>query len=387
MNNLPTQPIWIDQQTDFDHLCQRLMASPVVALDTEFIRRSTYFPILALLQIASPLLPGQYLVDPNGIHDWQAFTALLANANVCKILHAGQEDLEILKRLTGVSIANLFDTQLAYCCIGGEMQIGYAKLVQHFFQIELNNQYTCSDWLQRPLSAGQCDYAAKDVQFLPAIYERLQQTLQTQQRMSWLQEEVQHIQQQITDLLVKPTQSDSLAYLKIHDHWLLTPVQLFTLQQLSVWREQNAQHYNVPKRQIVEDEQLMVIAQLTAPFANLRSLIKNRYQREQQTQLIALLIRCHDEPKMITAQPPLPKTFQPLLKKLKAQVQDIAQQHQLMSDFLCGKKLTTQLIRHQYYQPIQPSEWPSPLTGWRYNVVIQKLIVQNEIQENESSTP
>jgi ribonuclease D len=381
MNNLPTQPIWIDQQAAFDQLCQQLMSSKVVALDTEFIRRTTYFPILALLQIASPVLPGQYLIDPTGIHDWQYFTALLENADVCKVLHAGQEDLEILQRLTGVRIVNLFDTQLAHCCVGGALQIGYSKLVQHFFAVELNNQYTCSDWLQRPLSAGQCDYAAKDVQYLPAMYELLMQSLQDKQRLLWLQEEVQHLQQQISDLLTKTTQKDSQAYFKIHEHWLLTPAQLYTLQQLTIWREYNAQQDNVPKRYIAEDEQLMALAQLPSPFTSLRSHLNNRYLRAQHDPLLALLVNCHGNPLAMPAQPPLPKEFQPLLKKLKMQVQKVAQQYAITPDFLCGKKLITQLIRYQNYQPIPQNQWPSVLLGWRYKVVIESLIMQNETHD------
>ena len=376
MNNSPTQAIWIDQQNVFDQLCQQWMHSPMLALDTEFIRRSTYFPKLALLQIASPLMPGQYLIDPHAIHDWQGFTALLANPAVCKVLHAGQEDLEILKRLTGISIVNLFDTQLAYCCSGGDMQIGYAKMVGHFFQVELNNHYTCSDWLQRPLSAGQCDYAAKDVQYLPAIYQQLRDQLDNQQRLPWLQEEVQHLQDYITELLVKPTQSDSQAYLKIHEHWLLAPQQLYTLQQLTIWREQNAQHYDVPRRQIAEDDLLMAMAQLPSPFTGLRAMLRNRYQREQHTALIELLTRCEEQPLLIESQPPLPKDLQPLLKKLKVKINDIAQQHQLMPEFLCGKKLLTQLIRYQHYQPRPQNQWPTPLLGWRYAMIIEKLIAE-----------
>lgn len=374
MNNSATKPIWIDQQTAFDQLCRQWMSSPMIALDTEFIRRSTYFPKLALLQIASPLHPGQYLIDPHSIDDWQTFTALLANAEVCKVLHAGQEDLEILKRLTGIDVVNLLDTQLAFCCIGGDMQIGYAKMVAHFFQLELNSHYSCSDWLQRPLSAGQCDYAAKDVQFLPAIYQQLCSTLEIQQRLSWLHEEVQHLQQQISDLLVKPTQSDSLAYLKIHEHWLLSPEKRYTLQQLTIWREKNAQHYDVPRRQIAEDEQLMLMAQLPAPFANLRRSLKNRYQREQEMPLVELLTQCHDHPLQIDAQEPLPKDFQPLLQKMKAQTREIAQQYQLVPEFLCGKKLLTQLIRYQYFQPRAQCEWPKALLGWRYAVITEQLM-------------
>ena len=159
---------WIDDNQTFAGLAQSWRSLPYLALDTEFERRTTYYPKFALLQIYD----GQsiYLIDPLKVECCDAFRELMADPQVDKILHSVKEDLEVLFYSWQCQLQGLFDTQVAYAFTNGEASMGYARMVAEMCDITLAKEATQSDWLKRPLSAVQLDYAAKDVLYLPFIY-------------------------------------------------------------------------------------------------------------------------------------------------------------------------------------------------------------------------
>ena len=176
---------WI---TDPAMLAARLSVTPArVGLDTEFIRERTYWPQLALVQIA--IDEDILLVDPLAPGITTALAPLLADRSVLKVMHSASEDLVALKRACGVVPQPLFDTQIAAALAGVGAGVGYQRLVQETLGVALSKGETRSDWLRRPLSDSQLDYAADDVRHLFALHDVLDSRLQELDRSAWLQED------------------------------------------------------------------------------------------------------------------------------------------------------------------------------------------------------
>ena len=156
---------------------------PQIALDTEFIRTNTYYPMPGLYQVAS----GQdvFLLDPLNINDWQPFINFLTSTDTVKVMHACLEDLELLHHHLGVVPQNVFDTQYANAFLSDKFSLSYTALVKHLLDESLEQHQTRSNWLQRPLTDEQLHYAQEDVTFLLPMYQRLSEALQDMGRSHW----------------------------------------------------------------------------------------------------------------------------------------------------------------------------------------------------------
>ena len=166
---------WICDNDSLGQHCAEWQQLPFVALDTEFMRVDTFYPIAGLIQIGDGVRA--YLIDPLTIDNWQPLAALLENPAVIKVVHACSEDLEVLLRLTGSLPVPLFDTQLAAAYLNLGFSMGYSRLVQAVLDIDLPKGETRSDWLQRPLSETQVSYAAEDAVHLAEVFIRLRPRL------------------------------------------------------------------------------------------------------------------------------------------------------------------------------------------------------------------
>jgi ribonuclease D len=167
---------WIGDNASLAQHCATWRSLAFVAVDTEFMRVDTFYPIAGLLQVSEG--ERAYLIDPLLISDWTPFAELLQDPAVVKVLHACSEDLEVFLRLTGSLPGPLFDTQLAAGYLNLGFSMGYSRLVQAVLNIELPKGETRSDWLQRPLSATQVSYAAEDVLHLAEVYAQLKASCQ-----------------------------------------------------------------------------------------------------------------------------------------------------------------------------------------------------------------
>jgi len=181
-------PLWIDDPAD---LAARLAKAPAhIGLDTEFVRERTYWPQLALVQIAMGNGPdGILLVDPLVPGMTKAIAPLLVDPNVLKVMHSASEDLIALRHACGVVPTPLFDTQIAAALTGVGAGVGYQRLVQDALGVALPKGETRSDWLRRPLSPSQLEYAADDVLYLHALHERLAGELDALGRSAWAAED------------------------------------------------------------------------------------------------------------------------------------------------------------------------------------------------------
>jgi ribonuclease D len=233
---------------------------PVIAIDTEFMRTNTYFAKPGLIQVADS--KGVYLIDPLLVTDLRPLSGLLENPKVTKIMHSMGEDVELLYYTTGARIENIFDTQIAAAFLGYGASLGYQKLVQEVLGIELDKSETRSDWLKRPLSESQMEYAAKDAEYLLELYEIMIKELDNKSLSTAVCEEGQFIVNQSSDLWENTENS----YLRLRGGWDLSVDSQQLLKALVYWRDSLAKTNDIPKPWIFSDALLIQFAQ-----SNLRS--------------------------------------------------------------------------------------------------------------------
>ncbi len=171
----------VEDFLSLQNLCQQYSKASVLAIDTEFVRTRTLYPKLGLLQI----FDGEQLalIDPVAIDDLSPFWQLLTNENIIKVLHACSEDLEVFLTSANCKPVNLIDSQIMMSFLGHGLSMGYAAMVEHFIGIKLDKSESRTDWMKRPLSLNQLNYASADVEHLFNIYPKL--VAQTEQA-GWL---------------------------------------------------------------------------------------------------------------------------------------------------------------------------------------------------------
>jgi len=251
MSTLPT--LYIDTPEQLQSACQQMQSCHVLAIDTEFHRETTYYPEFALLQIYGS---GQcWIIDPLALKDLSAVWKVLCDPNILKVFHAGRQDLEIILKETGQLPLPLFDTQVAAALLGLGQQVGFGNLVQRLLKKELAKQESFSDWMARPLRAKQLEYAADDVIWLMPIYQSLYESLEARGRLAWLEEE----QSKLCSVETYQETPDSLMW-RVKGSNKLKGRALACLRALAVWREEQAQQRNLPRRRLIADEPLLEIA-------------------------------------------------------------------------------------------------------------------------------
>jgi ribonuclease D len=310
----------IDTDAALAACCQRWSACTALALDTEFMRVSTFFPKLALIQVADGTSITR--IDPLRIQDWSAFAALLTNPAITKIMHSCSEDMLVFHTFLNVLPTPVFDTQIATALLNEGVGISYQNLVKLRFGIDLPKGETRSDWLQRPLTSEQLEYAALDVAYLPQCWQAQCNALQAQGREGWLREDCARlVQQYVADLA-----SDfSEHYLNFKAAWQLRPQQLAALQKLAAWREQRARKRDKPRSWIVKDNALFAFAQnLPTTRAQLAAVeeVSDNFVRFEGDEVLALL---HDAREISDAEcpPPMAKPLTQVLKARLRKAQDV----------------------------------------------------------------
>ena len=233
--------------------CDVLRQHDTLYLDTEFIRESTYYPILCLIQIATA--EQSVCIDPLTIKDLGPLMDVLYDPKITKVIHAGRQDMEILFQLNGALPSPLFDTQIAAAFLGYGEQIGYGELIKRELGVQLDKSHSRTDWKKRPLSPAQLEYALDDVRYLAKAYPKLIEKLQSLHRLQWVQEESAGLEQ--SDLYTN--QPDKM-WLKVKRASSLRGKALAVLQKLAAWRELTAVDRDSPRRRILTDDVLLTLA-------------------------------------------------------------------------------------------------------------------------------
>jgi ribonuclease D len=232
--------------------CQKLADAPFIAVDTEFMRETTYWPKLCLIQAASP--DHEAVIDPlaEGL-DLAPFLALMADEKIVKVFHAARQDVEIFHNL-GQIPRPLFDTQVAGMAAGFGDQVAYDALVRQMLKIDVDKSSRFTDWGRRPLSDSQLVYALGDVTHLAKLYPKLRERLEREGRLSWVSEEMKAL-------------TDPAAYdLDPEKSWRrlkprkFTPKYLAVFKAVAAWRERTAQQRDQPRGRILKDEAIDEVA-------------------------------------------------------------------------------------------------------------------------------
>ncbi len=363
-------PEWVNSAERLAELCTQWRQQPLVGLDTEFQRTDTFYPKPGLIQVASE---GRcYLVDPLAVDDLSPLADLLRDPDVLKVLHACSEDLELFNLMLGCVPRPLFDTQTACAFLGLGLSIGYQRLLQTLFELDVEKEETRSDWLQRPLSASQCHYAAQDVAYLEAIYQRLQPALEAEGKYAWLMAECEQ--------MLTPADTDEAKHYSVRfkQAWKLRPQQLAVLQALSVWREQEARSRDMPRNFVVHNQSLMAMA--SRPPASLRELsqieqVRGRTLSKDGAVLLALVAEARNRPLADCPPPPprpLPSTWSKRLKALKALIETTASGLNLAPELLVRRKELEALVRSGMAD--DRYVLPAALQGWREDVIGKPLL-------------
>ena len=244
---------YIDSDTGLARFCAGLGEAGYCAIDTEFIRESTYYPELALIQIASANRLA--CIDPLAINDFAPLSELLVKQDLLKVFHSSSQDLEILCQKFGAVPSPVFDTQLAAAVLGYNHQISYAELVQQLTGTTLDKKHTRANWLRRPLSQDELDYAMDDVRYLLAVYEQLNQKLESTGRSSWIEKDLRAMSDPENYQVDK-----AQLWRRLKGVFKLKGEKLQIASDLCRWREELAQRQNRPRRWIVKDDALIEIA-------------------------------------------------------------------------------------------------------------------------------
>ena len=244
----------ITESAPLADLCTRLAKADFVTVDTEFMRESTFYPELCLIQIADTNEAAA--IDPmaKGIDLGPLLSLLVDNEDVLKVFHAGGQDIEIVYNLTGKTPHPLFDTQVAAMALGQGEQIGYSNLVDSWLGIVVDKGARFTDWSRRPLDARQIEYAIGDVTHLSAIFPKMLERLRKTGRGDWLDQEMER--------LADPSHyandpEEAWKRVKVAGR---KPDVLGRLRALAKWREIEAQGKDLPRGRIVKDETLADMA-------------------------------------------------------------------------------------------------------------------------------
>jgi ribonuclease D len=272
----------ITTTAELSALCQTLAKSDFVAVDTEFLREQTFWPLLCLIQLASP--DAEAIVDPlaPGL-DLTPFYELMADSSTVKVFHAARQDIEIIFLKSGVVPTPVFDTQVAAMVCGFGDSISYVNLVKKTTGTNLDKSSRFTDWSRRPLSSKQLDYALADVTYLRNVYDHLRQVLDKTERTPWLQEEM--------GILTNPATYDTSP----ENAWQRLKLRvkgrksLAVLLELAAWRERLAQSLDVPRGRVLRDDALYDIANqvptTTEALGQLRTL-SDGFARSQRAKEI-----------------------------------------------------------------------------------------------------
>jgi len=363
---------------DLQDLCQQAKQCGWFTIDSEFVRERTYYAQLGLLQIHANGITA--VIDPLADIDLEPLWQLISDDEVETVLHAGGEDIELFfQQSNGRQPKQIFDSQIAagFCGLGDSM--GYARLVDALFDgVELDKSLSRTNWLKRPLSDEQLEYAAADASYLAVMYPYLKALCEEKGVLDIVYEESQ-IQ------VRKRTQSwpDDLLYLGVGNAWQLNPRQLAALKILTPWRLHKARERDIPLGFIAKDGVLLELARRMPKSDDELSRIPDLAPMSRKYSGRDI-IRCIQQAKQVP-ETELPKTlerlddmdgYKPTFKVIKKAVTELAESLQVPASLVASRKQINDMINfHWQYSTQQQQRLPQPdlLVGWRKQAIGAEL--------------
>jgi ribonuclease D len=374
----------IEDEISLQKLCQQYNNAEILAIDTEFVRTRTLYPKLGLLQI----FDGKQLalIDPVAINDLSPFWQLMTNENIVKVLHACSEDLEVFLTSANCKPVNLIDSQIVMSFLGHGLSMGYAAMVEHFTGIELDKSESRTDWMKRPLTQKQLDYASADVDYLFQLYPKFITEIEQAGQLDYAKQETQLlIERKFT-----PIGEDNL-YCQMKLACRLNSKQLNTLKHLVRWRFQQAKKRDLPIGFVAKDHTLMAIAQHNPQTIEAMNRVKGaelldiRHKGKTMLTIVKLALETDesDYPKTIARLDEYPG-YKQLFKTVKAFIVVIAEKNGLAIENLASKKQINQFLTWHFNvndvralasDSLIKTSIPNVdiLTGWRNELFGQTL--------------
>ena len=242
--------MYIADQDSLASFAERARSARVLAVDTEFLREKTYYPMLCLVQLSAD--DEVAVVDPFAVESLDPLIPLFSDPAIVKVFHAGRQDLEIILHEVGMLPAPIFDTQIAAALLGHTQQIGLASLVHAELGVQLRKTDSFTDWSSRPLSESQMRYAAEDVVHLPALYAKMKGKLEALGRLDWLERDFEELSDE-----ARYRVDERERYRRLKRSNQLSRRQLAAAREMAAWREIQAQTRNIPRKWVLTDEQIV----------------------------------------------------------------------------------------------------------------------------------
>ncbi len=355
----------INTTKELEQACKILKKQKVIAIDCEFLREKTYYPIPCLIQIGYD--DGVFLLDPLAKEmDFSEFFALMQNKKVLKVFHSGRQDIEIIYNLSNEIPTPVFDTQIAAQACGLGECVSYENLVRVYCDKELDKSCRLTNWQLRPLTDEQLEYAAGDVTHLLPCYHQIAAYLKENKREKWIAEEMADLVD-VNHYKINP--ADAWQRIRHNSH---SAVFLSALQALAAWREERAMKQNTTRQNIIKDDMLLNIA--TAFPKNIEEMKKVRGIRSDIVRSVLAkemleVLNClvekgfdrslskQDKENEVTLSPSQLSLYEILRLLLKIK----SNEHGVVAHLISSEKNLREYIKN-------PKAKNKILTGWRYDI-------------------
>ncbi len=346
--------------------CSDLRDAPALFVDTEFVGEGRYYPDVGAIQVSSN--GTKALIDPLAVKDLTPLRALLTNPNIEKVFHAASQDLAIFFRILGEPVAPVFDTQVAAALLGYDEQISFARLVERVTGVQLGKSHGFTDWLRRPLSAKQIEYALEDVRYLEPVYHHLVTELATRGRLAWAREEFAALE---LGSRYEPSDPREL-YVQLRGAERLNATDLSRLREVTAWREETARAHNVPPGRICMDPVLLELARrprrTVEELREVRGLRPNQVERYGRELLAVLERPCDGSCPAIKRPASLPAKYEPTVDFLTLCLRSLATENDISSGLLANRADLAAIV-------VAGARAKVPLMrGWRREAVGETLL-------------
>ncbi len=365
------QPVHITDNAALADVAKTIATLDSIALDTEFMRVDTFHPILGLIQIGDG--HHEYLIDPLKVTDLSPLAPVLLAEFPRKVLHACSEDIEVLTRLAGAQPKGILDTQIATAFLGQGLQVGYQKALQDNLGVDIPKDESRSDWLARPLSEGQIAYAALDVKYLPPLFRHVQDGLQSRGLMAYFESDCRLLLDDIGSSI-----DPALLYREASNAWRLRPQELAVLQDVLVWREQQARSRDLPRGFLVKNGSLFELARKQPATLQALSAIEDvtpKILRKEGESILAVIRAAKArEPETWPAPlpTPLPREARDLYDDLRKAATTVADRIGMPIEVLLRKKHVEALVLGRV-DAGQEAPLPRAFQGWRGELLLPVL--------------
>lgn len=366
IHNLVFDFALLENQLDLNNFLRLIKDGSVIAIDTEFTRRTTYYPILSTIQIAlknSDNSKIAVIVDVLRCQDLSGFITKINNPKITKILHSSTQDLQIFYQISKNYPQNICDTQIMANFCQKDFNIGYSTLVKEIFAIEISKEMQISNWQQRPLNKNQIDYALVDVIFLHEIYENFLKFLQQNNQFSWFEEEMK-------DFVNKSLDENSKNLMRQISTRGKSKKQIAQLNNLVLLREKFAQIQNIPREHLLKNEDLERIVDDPENFNFWKINLKNIFIDEIKKALkIDENFVDNNEDLFMN------ENHKKIVNQIKSITSKFAQKYKIKEQFLLSSNQIKKIVQHNGVK--------GEMSLWRYEILGKEI--ENIIEKYENN--